>query len=79
MGTKGARVNAVVEELGGEKIDIIPWSPDPLEFIAKALSPAKVIKVMELDGENTARAVVPDDKRRSPSAGTGRTPASRCG
>ena len=62
VGTKGARVNAVVEELGGEKIDIIPWSPDPLEFIAKALSPAKVIKVMELDGENTARAVVPDDK-----------------
>ena len=62
VGAKGARVNAVVEELGGEKIDIIPWSADPLEFIAKALSPAKVIKVMELDGENSARAVVPDDK-----------------
>ena len=62
VGAKGARVSAVVEELGGEKIDIIPWSADPLEFIAKALSPAKVIKVMELDGENSARAVVPDDK-----------------
>ena len=45
VGNKGARVNAVVAELGGEKIDIIPWSEDPLEFIAKALSPAKVISV----------------------------------
>ena len=62
VGNKGARVNAIVEELGGEKIDIIPWSADPLEFIAKALSPAKVIKVMELEGENSARVIVPDDK-----------------
>jgi N utilization substance protein A len=62
VGTKGARVNAVVAELGGEKIDIIPWSSNPLEFIAKALSPAKVISVTELEGEKTAMAVVPDDK-----------------
>ncbi len=62
VGNKGARVNAVVAELGGEKIDIIPWSEDPLEFIAKALSPAKVISVTQLDGEKTAMAVVPDDK-----------------
>ncbi len=62
VGSKGARVNAVVEELNGEKIDIIPWSENPLEFIAKALSPAKVIKVIELEGEKTARAIVPDDK-----------------
>ncbi len=62
VGNKGARVNAIVAELGGEKIDIIPWSENPLEFIAKALSPAKVIKVIELDGENSARAIVPDDK-----------------
>lgn len=55
-------VNAVVEELNGEKIDIIPWSENPLEFIAKALSPAKVISVTQLEGENTAMAVVPDDK-----------------
>ena len=46
----------------GEKIDIIPWSENPLEFIAKALSPAKVISVTQLDGEKTAMAVVPDDK-----------------
>ncbi len=62
VGNKGARVNAIVEELKGEKIDIIPWSENPLEFIAKALSPAKVISVTQLEGENTAMAVVPDDK-----------------
>ena len=62
VGNKGARVNAVVEELKGEKIDIIPWSENPLEFIAKALSPAQVISVTQLEGERTAMAVVPDDK-----------------
>ncbi len=62
VGNKGARVNAIVAELGGEKIDIIPWSENPLEFIAKALSPAKVIKVIQLDGDNSARVIVPDDK-----------------
>ena len=62
VGNKGARVNAIVEELNGEKIDIIPWSENPLEFIAKALSPAKVISVTQLDGDKTAMAVVPDDK-----------------
>lgn len=61
IGNKGARVNAIVAELGGEKIDIIPWSENPLEFIAKALSPAKVIKVIQLD-EKSARVIVPDDK-----------------
>ena len=61
VGNKGARVNAVVAELGGEKIDIITWSENPLEFIAKALSPATVISVTER-GERSAIAVVPDDK-----------------
>lgn len=62
VGNKGMRVNAVVSELSGEKIDIIPWSEDPLEFIAKALSPAKVIAVTQLEAENSAMAIVPDDK-----------------
>ncbi len=62
VGMKGVRVNPIVQELGGEKIDIIPWSEEPLEFIAKALSPAKVIKVIQLDDENCARVIVPDDK-----------------
>ena len=61
VGNKGARVNAVVAELGGEKVDIIQWSENPLEFIAKALSPAKVISVTQID-EKSAVAVVPDDK-----------------
>ena len=61
VGNKGMRVNAVIEQLGGEKIDIIPWSEDPLEFIAKALAPAKVLSVTAID-EKSARVVVPDDK-----------------
>ena len=61
VGNKGARVNAVVAELGGEKIDIILWSENPLEFIAKALSPATVVSVTQI-GEKSAVAVVPDDK-----------------
>ncbi len=61
VGNKGARVNAVVAELGGEKIDIILWSENPLEFIAKSLSPATVVSVTQL-GEKSAVAVVPDEK-----------------
>ena len=62
VGQKGCRVNAIVNELGGEKIDIILWSEDPLEFIAKALSPAKVVMVTAVEGEKVARVIVPDDK-----------------
>ena len=62
VGQKGCRVNAIVNELHGEKIDIILWSEDPLEFIAKALSPAKVLMVTALEGEKIAKVVVPDDK-----------------
>ena len=61
VGNKGARVNTVIEQLGGEKIDIIPWSSDPLEFIANALAPAKVLRVTAID-DKSARVVVPDDK-----------------
>ena len=61
VGNRGARVNAVVEELGGEKIDIILWDENPLAFIFKALSPATVNSVT-IRGEKSAMAVVPDDK-----------------
>lgn len=61
VGNKGSRVNAIVAELGGEKIDIIQWSENPLEFISRALSPARVIKVVQT-GEESAMAIVPDDK-----------------
>ncbi len=60
VGVNGARVNAIVEELRGEKIDIINWSDDPAILIENALSPAKVVSV-DVDNENkTARVVVPD-------------------
>ena len=62
VGNKGARVNAIVQELNGEKIDIVVWSEDPLEYIANALSPAKVIRVSAIEGEKVATVVVPDDK-----------------
>ncbi len=61
VGNRGMRVNAIVSELGGEKIDIIPWCADTLEFIARALSPAKVIMVQVNDAEKTAKVVVTDD------------------
>ena len=61
VGNRGARVNAVVEELGGEKIDIILWNEDPLAFIYKALSPATVLSVTAR-GERSAIAIVPDEK-----------------
>lgn len=61
VGNKGARVNAIVEELGGEKIDIIQWSENPLEYISRALSPARVLKVIQT-GDDSAIVIVPDDK-----------------
>ncbi|MCI9519096.1 MAG: transcription termination/antitermination protein NusA [Clostridia bacterium] len=62
VGNRGMRVNAIVNELGGEKIDIISWCPDILEFIARSLSPAQVIAVEVSDDEKIARVVVDDDK-----------------
>lgn len=61
VGNRGMRVNAIVFELGGEKIDIIPWCADTLEFIARALSPARVVMVQANDDERVARVVVMDD------------------
>ncbi len=62
VGQKGIRVQAVIEELGGEKIDIIEWSEEPEKFIASAISPAKVINV-ELDEEvKAAKVTVPEEQ-----------------
>lgn len=60
VGPKGARVQAVVDELRGEKIDIIKWSKDPSEYVAHALSPAKVVSVEILEDKKTANVVVQD-------------------
>ena len=63
IGEHGARVAAVVEKLGGEKIDIVKWSEDISEFISAALSPAKVVKVELLPGETrSCRVTVPDQQ-----------------
>lgn len=62
VGNRGIRVNAIVNELSGEKIDIIPWCPDVLEFIARALSPAQVMAVEVSDEEKLAKVIVDDDK-----------------
>ncbi len=60
VGARGMRVQAVVNELNGEKIDIVKWSEDPAEFVANALSPAKVVSVQIREDEKIARAIVPD-------------------
>ena len=60
VGVNGARVNAIVDELRGEKIDIITWNENPAILIENALSPAKVVSVVADDEEKTARVVVPD-------------------
>ena len=62
VGPKGSRVERIVEELNGEKIDIIPWSADPIEFIAASLSAAKVIMVQINEAERAAKVVVPDNQ-----------------
>jgi len=61
VGQKGTRVMAVINELGGEKIDIIEYAPEPEQYVANSLSPAKVVEVRRLP-KNKALAIVPDDQ-----------------
>ena len=62
VGPRGGRVGAVVEELCGEKIDIVVWSEDPCEYVKAALSPADVVSVELVPGSKACRVVVPDDQ-----------------
>jgi N utilization substance protein A len=62
VGPRGSRVRMVVSELRGEKIDIIPWNPEPARFVAKALSPARVREVFVDDDTKEATVIVPDDQ-----------------
>lgn len=62
VGQRGTRVQAVINELGGEKVDIIEWSDDPEKFIANALSPAKVIDVEANEKDQSASVQVPEDQ-----------------
>ncbi len=60
VGQKGSRIDRIVAEIGNEKIDVIPWSADPIEFIANSLRPAKVLMVQINESEKAAKVVVPD-------------------
>jgi len=62
VGVKGSRVQAVVQELRGEKIDIVPWSPDPARFICNALAPAEITRVIVDEGNRLMEVIVPDDQ-----------------
>lgn len=62
IGQRGCRINSIVNELHGEKVDIVPWNEDPVEYIAAALSPAKVLQVQIDEEHRSARVIVPADK-----------------
>jgi N utilization substance protein A len=62
VGMKGSRVQSVVQELRGERIDIVPWSPDPARYVCSALSPAQVSKVIIDEGQKSMDVIVPDDQ-----------------
>ena len=59
---KGSRVQAVVQELRGEKIDIVPYDPDPARFVCNAIAPAEVARVIIDAGSHTMELIVPDEK-----------------
>jgi len=62
VGPKGARVNTIVKELGGEKIDIVKFSDDPTDYIASALAPSEVVSVTMLEDGKSCRVIVPDNQ-----------------
>jgi N utilization substance protein A len=62
VGMRGTRVQAVVQELRGEKIDIVPWTNDPAEYVCRALAPAKVSKIILDEDEHAMEVIVPDDQ-----------------
>jgi len=62
VGIKGSRVQAIVRELGGEKIDIVPWSVDPIVFVTRALSPAKVLEAHVVEMDQKILVTVADDQ-----------------
>ena len=62
VGNRGVRINTIVSELNGEKIDLVLYSDDPLEYIARALSPAQILSVETNDSLKASRVIVPNDK-----------------
>src|SRR5699024_5605485 len=60
VGQKGQRVQSIVDELNGEKIDIVEWSEDPIVYVSNALSPSKVVEVLVDEEEKATTVIVPD-------------------
>jgi N utilization substance protein A len=69
VGMRGTRVQAIIRELKGEKIDIVEWSEDPVQFVTKALSPARVQRVSIIDDEQRVMEVVVEDRQLSLAIG----------
>ncbi len=62
VGVKGTRIQSITEELRGERIDVIPWSPDPIQFISNALAPARIYKAYIDESEKFIEVIVEDDQ-----------------
>jgi N utilization substance protein A len=62
VGVKGSRIQTIVRELSGEKIDIVPWNSDPSVLVSRALNPAKVAKAVVNEAEHSVKVIVPDDQ-----------------
>jgi transcription termination/antitermination protein NusA len=69
VGMKGSRINAIIRELRGEKIDIVQWSEDPAQYAANALNPAKISKVLVLDSAEKRMEVIVEEKQQSLAIG----------
>jgi transcription termination/antitermination protein NusA len=69
VGMKGSRINAIIRELRGEKIDIVQWSEDPAQYAANALNPAKISKVLIIDPSDKRMEVIVEEKQQSLAIG----------
>lgn len=69
VGVKGVRVQSIVRELANERIDIVPWDPDPETFVSRALAPARVVQIVNIDHETKEMTVIVDDDKLSLAIG----------
>ena len=69
VGVKGVRVQSIVRELANERIDIVPWDPDPETFVSRALAPARVVQIVNVDPETKEMTVIVDDEKLSLAIG----------
>ena len=62
VGVKGSRVQSITQELKGERVDVIVWEDDPVQYICNALAPAKILKVLMDEDQKQMQIIVPDDQ-----------------